>query len=223
MAYHLDFSALGLDFLRSRLEGVEPIPSQLPLLEGIAEKIKALKKAGIASLEDLSRALKGSSGPAKLALKSGIDQGYLVLLRRAIEGFRPKPVPLADFPGIDGKMAAALGIKDSMAFYEATRSKENISALAEKARIPVAAITELALLCGLCRIQWVGASYARLLHESGYDTPKKISAAKVEGLQAAVSIANSRLRLTRTEIGLKDSGRLIALAGFIEEEDRLPR
>jgi hypothetical protein len=221
MAYHINFSALGLSYLKKRLKGVEPIPSHLPLLDGLDAKIAALKKTGISTLEDLSSALRGAKGPATLSGTSGIEADWLVLLRRAIEGFRPKPQPLADFPGIDSNTLhalAALGIKDSAALYEATITVKDRSTLAKKTGIAPAAIAELARLCDLCRIQWVNSTYSRLILEAGYESPAKVAGAEPDRLRDEVAAANAKLSLSKTDIGLKDSARLVALAGFLEEE-----
>jgi hypothetical protein len=221
MGYHIDFSKMTLADLRKRLQGVDPIPSQLPLLDGMAAKLAALKKAGISTVEELSLSLKGAKGIDRLAEASGIEEDYLVLLRRAIEGFRPKPQPLAGFPGIDEKAVAALrgaGIRDSAALYAVALARKERAALSRKTGVSLSVIGELARLSDLCRIQWVGATYARLLLNAGYDGPAKIAAADPETIRQAVSKANASLKLSKAEIGLKDSARLIALAGFIAEE-----
>lgn len=218
MGYYPDFANLDLSFLRKRLEGVEPIPSQAPLFEGLGAKLAALKKAGISDLAELSAALKGTKGPARLSLASGIDEGYLVLLRRAVEGMKPKPQPLSSFPGADAASVEALaarGIHDSAELYDAAFGKKERAALAARTGMALPDLSELVELSGLCRIQWVGPAYSSLLHAAGFRTAAMIAAANPERLKAEVSEANGRLRVSKTEIGLKDSARLVALAGFL--------
>ncbi len=221
MGFRIDFSALGLDYLEARLKAVDPIPSQLPLLEGLSTKLRSLKKAGIRTLADLSSALKGAKGPAKLASLAGMEEEWLVLLRRAVDGFQPKPRPIVELPGLDAKIVAGLakaGIRDTEELYDAALTQKERAALAWKAGVPLGTIEEAARLSDLCRIQWVNGTYARLLHDAGYPSPGSIARAKPEDVQVAVAAANARLGLSKTDIGLKDSARLVSLAGFLNQE-----
>jgi predicted flap endonuclease-1-like 5' DNA nuclease len=221
MGYHIDFSKLDLPYLEKRLMGVEPIPSQRPLTEGLGLRLAALRKAGMRTLEDVSSALKTPKGRTELARISGIDMDYLDLMRRFLAGLRPKPHALSAFTGIASKAVKALsakGIDDTAALYEAALEKKERSALARETGIAPADLAEIVELSSLCRIQWVGPSYARLLREAGYADPAKIASAEPEALRAGVSAANARLGLSRVEIGLKDSARLVALAGFLARE-----
>jgi predicted flap endonuclease-1-like 5' DNA nuclease len=221
MPYYIDFSAIGLKDFQGRLEGADLIPSQLPLLEGIDEKLAALKKAGIASLEDLSRALRGAKGPLSLSAKTGLGEEYLVLLRRTIEGFRPKPVPLGDYPGTDPTVAACLadaGIRDSKALYEAAIVKKERQALAKRAGVAAKAMDELCRLADLSRIQWVGATFARVLYEAGYRSPEAIAAAEPHDIYERVLQANEGNKLYRGKIGLRDMKRLHLLASALDSE-----
>ena len=216
MAYHLDFSAMSLAALKAKLERTDLIPSQLPLLDGIDKKLAALGKAGIKNLEDLSRALKGAKGPSALASATKVPEGYFVLLRRAIDGFRPKPARLSEFPGIDPKLIDALvvfGIRDSKTLYEAAPDAKAAAALAKEAGVDAKALGELRCLCDLSRIQWVGPTFARALFEAGFVGAARVAAAKAEEVYEAVLAANEGSRYFKGKIGLRDIGRLVILAG----------
>jgi predicted flap endonuclease-1-like 5' DNA nuclease len=216
MPYHLDFLKMDLSDLQAKLERTDLIPSHLPLLDGIERKLSALEKAGISDLEALSSALRGGRGPASLATKSGLSEDYLVLLRRVIEGFRPKPIPLGDYPGIEPGTAAALGgegIRDSKALYEAAPDEKATKALAKKAGIAVRTVQELLDLADLSRIQWVSPTFARVLHDAGYRKASDIAAANAEEVYKAVIRANEGGRLYKGKIGLRDIRRLVVLAG----------
>lgn len=216
MAYHMDFSKTSLADLKAKLERTDLIPSQLPLMEGIDGKLAALKRAGVSSLEDLSRSLKGKRGPAALAEASGVEEGYLVLMRRAIEGFRPKPVGLGEYPGIPPSVVRALegaGIRDSKALFEAAPDAKAAAALARRAGVPAAELRELLCLADLSRIQWVGAAFARALYAAGYRSPRDIAAATAEAVYEAAVRANADGRYYKGKVGLRDMGRLVALAG----------
>lgn len=216
MAYHLDFSTMSLADLKAKLERTDLIPSQLPLMEGIDRKLAALGKAGIRNLEDLSAALKGAKGPSALASASKVPEGYLVLLRRTIESFRPKSAKLSEYPGIEATLVnalAELGIRDSKALYEAAPDAKSAAALAKKAGVEAKALGELRCLCDLSRIQWLSPTFARTLYAAGYESASRIAASKAEDLYEAVLRANEGGRHYKGKVGLRDIGRLVALAG----------
>jgi hypothetical protein len=216
MPYHLDFSKLTLSDLKAKLERADLIPSQLPLLDGIGGKMSALKKAGVSSLEDLSAALRGSRGPASLSSKSGVAEDYLVLLRRALEGFRPKPARLGEYPGVEPEVVealAALGFRDSKGLYEAASDSASAAVLARKAAVPAKAVRELLCLCCLSRVQWVSPAFARTLYEAGYESAAALASARPEDVYESVLRANEGGRFYKGKVGLRDMGRLVALAG----------
>jgi hypothetical protein len=205
-----------LDDLKAKLERTDLIPSQRPLLDEIDRRLAALKKAGIASLEDLSEALRGSKGLAALSAKSGVSEDYLVLARRTIEGFRPKPAKLVEYPGVDPAAVEALagiGIIDGKHLYDAAPDAKTAAALAKKAGIPVASLRELFGLVDLSRIQWVSPAFARTLYAAGYGSVSRIASAKAEELYEAVASANEGGKFYKGKVGLRDMGRLVELAG----------
>lgn len=53
MPYYLDFSALDLNYLATRLSEEDLIPSQLPLREDLPEKLASFRNAGVGTLADL--------------------------------------------------------------------------------------------------------------------------------------------------------------------------
>jgi hypothetical protein len=215
MPYALDFSRMSLGDLKAKLGRTDLIPSQLALMDGIDKKLAALKGAGIGSLEDLSAALRGSKGPAALSKKSGVDEEYLALLRRTIEGFRPKPAKLSDYPGADqGALhaLAELGIADSRQLYEAAPDAKAAAALARKAGAAIEALRELRGLADLSRIQWVSPAFARALYAAGFASAAQAAGAKAEEAFKAVTRANEGSRFYKGKVGLRDIGRIVALA-----------
>lgn len=97
MKYDIDASSINLADLQTRLQATDLIPSHQPLLEGMAKKMGLLKKAGMNSLTDLRTRMKRKTSLLSLAGESGVAPDYLVLLRRVIEGFFPKPQALKVF------------------------------------------------------------------------------------------------------------------------------
>lgn len=219
MPYYPDFGSLGLEEIARRLSGADLIPSQVPLLEGLASKLRALRSAGIGTLEDLVRELRRKGGPAAVAARTGIPEDYLVVLRRTVEAFRPKPVRIRDYPGIDPGTAEALeaaGIRESPELWEAARGDRG-TALAARTGLSAARIEELFRLADLSRIPYVGATYARAILAAGYGDVCEAARADPEALDAAIQGANARLKLYKTRIGPRDIRRLIRMAGEIGE------
>lgn len=218
MPYYPDFSSLGLDEITRRFSGADLIPSQIPLLEGLEGKLRALRSSGLETLEDLVRALRSKGGPAAVAARTGIPEDYLVVLRRTVEAFRPKPVRLRDYPGIDPGAVAALetaGIHGSPALWEAARSELGRQELEGRTGLPGDKIREFVHLSDLSRIPYVGAIYARAILEAGYGSVNEVARADPEVLEAAIQAANVRLNLYKTRIGTRDIRRLVRMAGEV--------
>lgn len=218
MGYHLDDAAMALNEIADRLEGADLIPSQVPLLEGLRDKLRALETCGVSTIAALRAKLKKPATSAALAAASGISPEYLNLLRRAIEGWFGKPPRLEDFVGLDKSMVDALravGILDARDLYEAVNEPGAEAALSEKTGLPVAAVEVAVRLADLTRIQWVSPAFARVLYEAGYRSPQAVAAAaSSDDLYAAVSRANEGDRFYRGVVGKRDMGRLIRLAAF---------
>ena len=122
MPYQMDGRSIDLGALQKRLEDTDLIPSQVPLLDGLGEKMSALEDAGITSVADLRAALKTPKSLSSLSQRSGIGPDYLKLLNRTINGFSPKPRPLGEIDWLDSETIARLqkvGIKNTRHLFEA--------------------------------------------------------------------------------------------------------
>lgn len=205
-----------LDDLRARLEAIDLIPSQEPLRERIAERFALLARAGINSVVDLQSRLKSRRSVESLAADSGIDEDYLVLLRRAVQGFYPRPRPLRAFDWVDENVIAALeaaGVKNSQQLNAAT--EEGLAELAERAHVPVSELAPLAALCELVSVQWVSPSFARALVAAGFPSSAAVAQADPDLLCRAVATANGDGRFYKGSIGRRDISRVIDAAGYV--------
>ncbi len=221
MGYHLDDTRMSLADLAARLEGSDLIPSQQPLLKGLRTTTAALRKGGIASVADLRRELKKPSSLSVLAARSGIEEGLLVLLRRTVEGWFPKPPALSDFPRADRSAVEALGregMKDARALFEAAASRGSRRTLAARTGASLSALDELAGLADLSRIQWVSPGFARLLHDAGYTHAAAVAAADPTRLHSAIITKNADGRPYHGTIGRRDIARLVVLAKALPPE-----
>ena len=216
MGYHIDEQATEIGALAERLRATDLIPSQLPLLDGLSENMNALKRAGIANLADLRKRLKSKKALAALAEETGVDSGYLTLLRRAVEGFFPKPRPLKEFDWLPSDVIVALekaGVTNTLLVYEAVSSGVKSGAARTGVSEPV--ITELAALSDLCRVQWVSPTFARTLLAVGYSGAAQLAEAESQALYDAILQANENGRYYKGKVGLRDISRLITAAGYV--------
>ncbi len=224
MNYHIDDEKIHLDELRKRIEATDLVPSRKSLLEEIAAKFKTLASAGLATLAGLRHELKNVKRLDALAAKTGIDKQYLTLLRREIEGYFPKPAALKKFDGLPQAVIEKLelnGLRNAADVYEATRSAEDIAALAESTGVEASMLETLSRWADLTRIQWVSPLTARMLADASYDSAEKVAAADPENLCEDLDRVNAAGRYFKGKIGLRDIQRLVSAAGYIfNQNDR---
>lgn len=215
MPYHMDDGSMDLGDLQKRLEDTDLIPSQLPLLEELDEKMSAFKAAGIHSVADVRAALKTPKSLESLSQRSGVDPDYLKLLNRTIGGFFPKPRSLGEVDWLDSDTVARLrdaGIKNTQQLFEASTA-DTADLVAQTGADPND-LQELAAISDLCRIQWVSPSFARVLIVAGFESPAAIADADPDGLFEALVQANEGAKFYKGKVGLRDVRRLVAAAAY---------
>ncbi len=218
MTYHMDAERVGLDELRKRIVETDLIPSRAALLDGITEKMKALEQQGITTLAGLRNELKSPKRLEALSETTGIDTKYLILLRREIEGYFPKPSALEAFDWLPGGEIAKLeggGIRHAAALWEAAGSIDGRTELAKSTGVDVAVLEVLVRLVDLTRVQWVSPTTARMLVEAGYDSASKVAAADAEDLYEALARVNEGDRFFKGKIRLRDVKRVVQAAGYV--------
>ena len=216
MGYYINDRSTSLDDLRTRLEATDLIPSHRPLLDGAAKKLGALKKVEVKTVADLRARLKSKKSLASLADDSGIDEDYLVLLRRAVEGFFPKPQPLKEFDWVEGEIIVKLeqsGVKNTRQLYEVASSDPN--SFAESAGLGSGDLLGITALADLSRVQWVSPTFARTLVAAGFTSARAVHQANPETLYEAVLQANKKDCYYKGKVGLRDIKRLIVAAGYV--------
>lgn len=217
MTYYSNAETISLNDLQKRIESTDLIPSRLPLLDQIGTKMKALEQQGITTLARLRNELKNPKRLEALANATGIDVQYLVLLRREIEGYFPKPCALKSFDWLPAAEIVKLerqGIADTAALYEATGSIQKRAELAQSSGVDAVTLEALAQLADLSRVQWVSPTFARMLVAAGYDSVAKLAQAGAEALYDALAQVNAGERFFKGKIGLRDVKRLIRAAQF---------
>lgn len=211
----LDEQSIGLEELRVRLRETDLIPSQRPLLDDIERRFALLDQAGVSSVAQLQRQLKSPDSLNALAERSHIDAEYLVLLKRAVRGFFPKPRAFKDVHWLDQSVVSSLidaGIKKTDQFSNAATI--DISGLQRQLQLSEAAMSDVLALSDLCRVQWVSPGFAGALIAAGYRTADALAAADPDTVHEAVAAANAQSVYYNGSVGLRDIGRVVQAARY---------
>ncbi len=205
--YYIDLKQVTLCEYETELEQAELIPSRKILKEDLQKRFSCMKNHGINHLDDLMTALKTPDKINQFALKTGLPEEYLTILKREIASSQPKPVNLIDFPGIPEDSTdrlAQLGIKNTLQLFQFVRTEIERKALSEKTEIPYHVILELTRLTDVARIKWVGANFARLLVDSNCNTVDKVAMADYRELYDEVIRINEEKQYFKGKFGLND-------------------
>lgn len=176
--YYIDLKKYPLEQFKQELENSELLPSRRILKEHINTKFKILEDNNIHNLHELSISLKTPKKAKEFAGKSGIPVDYILILRREVNSYTPKPVSLEKFPGIEKEISEKLksiGIKNTAHLFKRIKTEEDRKELSAETGINYEIIMELTKLTDLSRIKWIGPIFARLFLESGTDTALKVS------------------------------------------------
>ena len=218
MGYHINAENIGLGALRERIEATDHIPSRACLVDGIEERFALLEQYGVTTLASLRERIKTSGRLASVSEATGIDANYLVLLRREIEGYFPKPVALRVFVWLPADEIVKLEqheIGNTAILYEAAGNASKRSELAQSTGVDISTLDQLYQLADLMRIQWVSPPFARMLVLSGYESAAKVKAASAHHLCEAIARINTEGRFYKGKIGLRDIHRLVRAASYV--------
>jgi len=207
MAYYRDLDAISLAKYQAILEGADLLPSRRILQEDTAARFAVLRAQGLESVVDVQAALKTKAKLQAFARESGLDEGYLAVLRREINSLQPKPNKLSDLPDTPGAVVSALadlGIKQTAQLYDRVRTPADRAALAAEAGVDEGEILRLAKLTDLSRIRWVNHTFAYMLLELGYESAAEVARADPEQLHADVKRLNEERGFFKGQIGLHD-------------------
>lgn len=202
MEYNLDTEALTILSYRDILKKQNLLPGRRILHQNIDENFDILQRLGINNVSQLIKKLSSSFKISMLAKDSGIDEHYLIILKREISSLEQKPVLLSMFPGVDSSIVKRLndnGIKNSKQYWQNMQATKD----------------ELFCLCDLVRINGIGPVAARAFYEAGYRSVLDIKEADAMTMLEQISIVNAEHHFYKTNLGLKDMQFCIDFARFI--------
>lgn len=152
--YYPDLKAFSLEKLKGKLQNIRLLPSQQILRENLKERFTCLEKNGIKNLQQLQEALKKKSDVESFAQQTGLPVNYLTILRREVNSYKPKPINLKDFPGVNPEVIHKLdqiGIKNTKQLFLHVLTPKSRSVFAEQNHIRGEDVLELTKLTDMAR------------------------------------------------------------------------
>lgn len=216
--YYLDLSQISLAQFQKRLETQDLLPSRRILHEEIAARFDTLTSMGISDMQELYEALKTKKRLSQSAEESGLPPEYLTILRREVNSYRPNPVNLNSFPGIDEDYLlklADVGIKNSHHLFNQTHTTGQQKTLSKQTGMPLKTLRELIALSDLVRVSGVGPVFARMLYDIDVKSSAALAEAQAEPLFSQLIDLNKTKSYTKAAFTEKDVSYCIELAQML--------
>ena len=224
MEYYLNLKTKTINDLKQKLTTQKLIPSLKILLEDIDVRFAMLEALGLETMFDIHEKLKTKPKVEKFSKETGQPFDYLIVLRREVYSYEPKPRKIQDFICISDEIKTKLmvdGIKTTLQLFYSVYDPSLRNQLKEELELNDGEVMVLAKLTDLCRLRYVNADFATLLLYSNYDTIDKIKTANHEELYKNITELNSGKVFYKGKIGLNDMGFLIADANFISSNIKI--
>lgn len=205
--YSISLDDISLDEYEITLDNAHLLPGRVVLKTNLKVNFNLLKAQGITNLKDLSENIKTDVKRKKLSKLTNVDDNYLTILRREINGYIPKPIDLSDFPEIDKTILLKLskvGIKTSKTLYEKTITKDDRQKLVNCIDVDYDSILMLTKLSDLGRVNGVGPVFAQMLYDVKCDTIVKFSQSNEKTLYKNLIILNDKKNYTKAKFTEKD-------------------
>ncbi|MEN6290635.1 MAG: DUF4332 domain-containing protein [Methanobacterium sp.] len=201
-SYYIDLEKYPLNKFKQELTESDLLPSRKILKDQIDNRFKILESKGIKNLNDLLISLKTPKKAKEFADKSGLPQDYILILRREVNSYLPKPVNLEKFPGIEKDTLSKLnnmGIKNTAHLFKIIKTPDERVKLAAETKINPDEIVELTKLTDLSRVKWIGPVFAWMFLDSGTDTVEKLSKADAKTLYKKLIEINDKNGYTKSK------------------------
>lgn len=200
--YYIDLEKYPLSKFKHELIESDLLPSRKILKDQIDNRFKILESKGIKNLKDLSTSLKTPKKAKEFAENSGLPQDYILILRRELNSYLPKPVNLEKFPGIEKdtlNKLDSIGIKNTAHLFKIIKTHEDRVRLASETNINPEKILELTKLTDLSRVKWIGPIFARMFLDAGTDTVEKLSKTDAKILYKNLVEINDQNKYTKSK------------------------
>lgn len=168
--YHMDLGRLSLDWYQEGLAAKELMPGRRVLHDNLDQRFALIRGRGVETLGQLVEVLRTKPRLQRFAQRTGLEEEYLVILKRDAMSYIPAPVKLDRFPGVDAALVRSLanmGVKHSKHLFERIGDSRDLPALAAQARVDEAGLRALYELSDLVRVYGVGPVFAGIIHDEG--------------------------------------------------------
>jgi hypothetical protein len=203
----IDLQAIRLEEFQHMLENKDLLPSRKILLEEIHVRFQTLAAAGIKTMDDLWQGLKTSKKVVQVAESTGVPQEYLTILRREVGSYLPRPVKLAELPGVSAEeieMLRKAGIGTNQQLLLQAAGDETLVDLARRTGVPQEMLLEMVRLSDLCRIIGVGPVFARILLEAGIESVHAFVNAQPEKILERVDAVIEAKQYVQASVTIND-------------------
>jgi hypothetical protein len=217
MAYTIDLKQISIQQYKEIMKNQNLLPGRRILLTELDENFKRITDSGVSDLSILKSNLSSGKKLSSFSLRTGISVEYLTILRRELGSLEQKSVNISDFPNIREEITVSLsshGIKTSKDFYESYQKSDTDTVIVSMG-IKKDEFDELSCLCGLVRINGVGAVAARMLYESDYKDIRGVADGDPLEMLNKLSEINSIEHYYGAKLGIKDVKFIIYYAKFI--------
>ena len=215
MGYYIDLKGISIDKYKEILKTAELIPSWKILESDIDKNLDIIKKSNIKNLDELLIALRDKDKVKEFSKQTGLQENYLAVLKRVVNGYRQKPNRIKDFTCVTEDTVIRLekaGIKNTLKLYDLILTDEKREVLSNKTGINKDEIMKITKLTDLSRIRWVNHTFAYVLLEAGYNTVEKVANADYRELYETVKQLNEERNIYNAHIGMRDMKMVVEAA-----------
>ncbi|NYB27422.1 MAG: DUF4332 domain-containing protein [Methanobacteriaceae archaeon] len=216
--YYIDLERYSLKKFKEELRESELLPSRRILKEQIDKRFKILENNGASNLKDLIDLIKTPQKAKEFAAKTGLPADYILILRREVNSYLPKPVNLEKFPGVEKNTINKLnnvGIKNTAHLFKKIETKVDREKLASETGVNEEKILDLTKLTDLSRVKWIGPVFARIFLDSGTGTVEKLSLSNAKTLYKKLVNINNEKKYTKNKFVENDVKLCIDVAQLV--------
>lgn len=216
--YYIDLERYSLKKFKEELRESELLPSRRILKEQIDKRFKILENNSASNLKDLIDLIKTPKKAKEFAAKTGLPADYILILRREVNSYLPKPVNLEKFPGVEKNTINKLnnaGIKNTAHLFKKIKTKADREKLASETGVNEEKILELTKLTDLSRVKWIGPVFARIFLDSGTGTVEKLSLSNAKTLYKKLVNINNEKKYTKAKFVENDVKLCIDVAQLV--------
>ncbi|MCH4890936.1 DUF4332 domain-containing protein [Acidaminobacter sp. JC074] len=207
MSYGFNLKGISLKEFKTILKESYLIPSMRVLLEDLDKHLDLLTDYGIENMSEFYLQSKTKKKAEVLAEKTGMDLDYMIVLRRMVSSYIPKPRKLEDFTDMNDDLLKRLihmGIKNSLALDDYLKSHSEEEAAAQLA-VDVELIKTFKKLLKVSELRYISPAFATVLVRGGYDTIDKLAQADSKTLLKTIVDTNKKFQIYKGNIGDSDS------------------